>query len=34
MPIRIPDSLPATGVLDRPTWAYLVQLYQALVTRG
>ena len=27
-------GLPATGVLDRSTWAYLVQLYQALVTRG
>ena len=27
-------GLPVTGVLDRATWAYLVQLYQALVTRG
>lgn len=27
-------GLPITGVLDRATWAYLVQLYQALVTRG
>lgn len=27
-------GLPVTGVLDRPTWAYLVQLYQALVTRA
>ena len=28
------SGLPVTGVLDRSTWAYLVQLYQALVTRG
>ena len=27
-------GLPVTGILDRATWAYLVQLYQALVTRG
>ena len=27
-------GLPITGTLDRSTWAYLVQLYQALVTRG
>jgi len=27
-------GLPVTGVLDRATWTYLVQLYQALVTRG
>lgn len=27
-------GLPVTGVLNRATWAYLVQLYQALVTRG
>lgn len=27
-------ALPITGVLDRATWAYLTQLYQALVTRG
>lgn len=27
-------GLPVTGVLDRSTWAYLVQLYQALVTRA
>lgn len=27
-------GLPVTGVLDRPTWAYLVQLYHALVTRA
>lgn len=27
-------GLPTTGVLDRSTWSYLVQLYQALVTRG
>lgn len=27
-------GLPATGVLDRATWSYLVQLYQALVTRS
>ena len=27
-------ALPITGVLDRATWSYLVQLYQALVTRG
>lgn len=27
-------GLPVTGVLDRSTWAYMVQLYQALVTRG
>lgn len=27
-------GLPVTGVLDRPTWAYLVKLYQALVTRA
>ncbi len=26
-------ALPVTGTLDRATWAYLVQLYQALVTR-
>ena len=28
------SGLPVTGTLDRSTWAYLVQLYQALVTRG
>ncbi|MBD5134033.1 MAG: peptidoglycan-binding protein [Clostridiales bacterium] len=27
-------GLPVTGTLDRATWAYMVQLYQALVTRG
>lgn len=27
-------GLPITGVLNRATWAYLAQLYQALVTRG
>ena len=27
-------GLPITGVLDRATWSFLVQLYQALVTRG
>ena len=27
-------GLPVTGVLDRATWAFLVQLYQALVTRS
>ena len=27
-------GLPITGVLDRATWSYMVQLYQALVTRG
>ena len=27
-------DLPVTGVLDRATWSFLVQLYQALVTRG
>lgn len=27
-------GLPITGVLDRSTWAYLAQLYQALITRG
>ena len=27
-------GLPISGVLDRATWAYLAQLYQALVTRG
>ena len=27
-------GLPVTGVLDRSTWSYLVQLYQALVTRA
>ncbi len=27
-------GLPVNGVLDRATWAFLVQLYQALVTRG
>lgn len=27
-------ALPVTGVLDRATWAYMVQLYQALVTRA
>ena len=26
-------GLPVTGTLDRSTWAYLVQLYQVLVTR-
>ena len=26
--------LPVTGTLDRSTWSYMVQLYQALVTRG
>ena len=26
-------GLPVTGTLDRSTWAYMVQLYQALVTR-
>lgn len=28
------SGLPVTGVLDRATWSFLVQLYQALVTRG
>lgn len=27
-------GLPVTGTLDRSTWAYMVQLYQALVTRA
>lgn len=27
-------GLPITGTLDRSTWAYMVQLYQALVTRS
>lgn len=27
-------GLPVTGVLDRATWSFLVQMYQALVTRG
>lgn len=27
-------GLPVTGTLNRSTWAYMVQLYQALVTRG
>ena len=27
-------GLPVTGTLDRSTWAYMVQLYQALVTRS
>ena len=27
-------GLPITGTLDRATWSYMVQLYQALVTRG
>ena len=27
-------GLPVTGVLDRATWSFLVQLYQALITRG
>lgn len=27
-------GLPITGTLDRSTWAYMVQLYQALVTRA
>ena len=27
-------GLPVTGSLDRATWSFLVQLYQALVTRG
>lgn len=27
-------GLPVTGILDRSTWSFLVQLYQALVTRG
>lgn len=27
-------GLPVTGVMDRATWSFLVQLYQALVTRG
>ena len=27
-------GLPVTGVLDRATWSFLVQLYQALVTRA
>ena len=27
-------GLPVTGVLDRATWSFLAQLYQALVTRG
>lgn len=28
------SGLPVTGILNRSTWAYLVQLYQALVTRA
>lgn len=28
------SGLPVTGILDRSTWAYMVQLYQALVTRA
>lgn len=28
------SGLPVTGTLNRATWAYMVQLYQALVTRG
>ena len=28
------SGLPVTGVLDRSTWAYMVQLYQTLITRG
>ena len=28
------SGLPVTGVLDRATWSFLVQLYQALITRG
>lgn len=27
-------GLPVTGTLNRSTWAYMVQLYQALITRG
>lgn len=27
-------GLPVNGTLDRATWSYMVQLYQALVTRG
>ena len=27
-------GLPINGTLDRATWSYMVQLYQALVTRG
>ena len=27
-------GLPVTGILDRATWSFLVQLYQARVTRG
>lgn len=27
-------NLPVTGTLDRVTWSYLTQLYQALVTRS
>ena len=27
-------GLPVTGALDRATWSFLVQLYQALVTRS
>lgn len=27
-------GLPVTGVMDRATWSFLVQLYQALITRG
>lgn len=27
-------GLPVTGTLDRSTWSYMVQLYQALVTRA
>lgn len=27
-------GLPVTGTLDRSTWSYMVQLYQALVTRS
>ena len=27
-------GLPITGTMDRATWSFLVQMYQALVTRG
>lgn len=27
-------GLPITGNLDRVTWSYMVQLYQAMITRG
>ena len=27
-------GLPITGTLDRVTWSYMVQLYQALITRS